>query len=93
MRFEPTNPAPPVTIMKFFILDKPGNVLLSRVLRQSTIGAERLDFRVRNGIGYNTFAITTRQRSYNGFIFYVKFYLFEFFLFFLTLHNKKPKGK
>ena len=39
----------------------PGNVLLFRVLRQSTIGAERLDFRVRYGIGYYTFAIITRQ--------------------------------
>ena len=29
------------------------------------IGAERLDFRVRNGIGYYTFAIITRQRTYN----------------------------
>ena len=36
-----------------------GNVLLSRALRQSTIGAEGLDFRVRNGIGYNPFAIIT----------------------------------
>ncbi len=39
----------------------PGNVLLFHVLRQSTIGAERLDYRVRNGIGYDTFAIITRQ--------------------------------
>ena len=62
IRFEPTNPAPPVTIIKFFIwICEPGNVLLFRVLRQSTIGAERLDFRVRNGIGYYTFAIITRQ--------------------------------
>ena len=38
-----------------------GNVLLFHVLRQSTIGAERLDFRVRNGIGYNTLAIITGQ--------------------------------
>ena len=44
----------------------PGNVLLFRVLRQSTIGAEGLDFRVRNGIGYNTFAIITRQGIYSG---------------------------
>jgi len=39
----------------------PGNVLLFHVLRQSTIGAERLDCRVRNGIGYYTFAIITRH--------------------------------
>ena len=39
----------------------PGNVLLSHVLRQSTIGAEGLYFRVRNGIGCGPFAIITRQ--------------------------------
>jgi hypothetical protein len=38
-----------------------GNVLLFHALRQSTIGAEGLDFRVRNGIGYNTFAIITGE--------------------------------
>ena len=42
----------------------PGNDLLFRVLRQSTIGAERLDFRVRNGIGYDPFAIITRPGAY-----------------------------
>ncbi len=42
----------------------PGNVLLSHVLRQSTIGAEGLDFRVRNGIGYYPFAIITRHIGY-----------------------------
>ena len=36
-----------------------GNVLLFHVLRQSTIGAEGLDFRVRNGSGYGPFAIIT----------------------------------
>ena len=61
IKLEPTNPAPPVTIMRFFILNIPGNLLLFRVLRQSTIGAERLDCRVRYGIGYYTFAIITRQ--------------------------------
>ena len=47
-----------------FNILKPGNVLLFHVLRQSTIGAEGLDFRVRNGIGYYTFAIITRQQTY-----------------------------
>ena len=42
----------------------PGNDLLSHVLRQSTIGAEGLDFRVRDGIGYYPFAIITRQCIY-----------------------------
>ena len=45
----------------------PGNVLLFHVLRQSTISAERLDCRVRDGIGYNTFAIITRQKCYSNF--------------------------
>ena len=49
-----------------FIINQPGNVLLFHVLRQSTIGAERLDFRVRNGIGYDPFAINTRQQSYTS---------------------------
>ena len=43
---------------------KPGKVLLFHVLRQSTIGAERLDFRVRNGIGYYPFAKITRRSVY-----------------------------
>ena len=43
-----------------YILDKPGSDLLSRALRQSTIGAERLNDRVRNGIGWGPLAITTR---------------------------------
>ena len=47
------------TFIIFFL--KPGNDLLSHTLRQSTIGAEELDFRVRNGIGYDLFAIITRQ--------------------------------
>ena len=42
-------------------LDKPGGDLLSRALRQSTIGAERLNDRVRNGIGWGPLAITTRS--------------------------------
>ena len=42
-----------------FIINNAGKVLLFHVLRQSTIGAERLDFRVRNGIGYDPFAIIT----------------------------------
>ena len=41
-------------------LYKPGGDLLSRALRQSTIGAERLNDRVRNGIGWGPLAITTR---------------------------------
>ena len=65
IKFDPTNPAPPVTTINFFIrIRQSGNVLLFHVLRQSTIGAERLDFRVRNGIGYYTFAIITRHRIY-----------------------------
>ena len=46
-------------LLIFIIFINAGNDLLFHALRQSTIGAERLDFRVRNGIGYNTFAIIT----------------------------------
>jgi hypothetical protein len=48
-------------INDIYHLNMPGNVLLFRVLRQSTISAEGLNFRVRNGIGCNTFAIITRH--------------------------------
>ena len=44
-----------------FIIIKPGNDLLFHILRQSTIGAEGLNFRVRDGIGCGPFAIITRQ--------------------------------
>ena len=47
--------------LAIFIIFEPGNVLLSRILRQSTIGAEGLNFRVRDGIGCGPFAIITRQ--------------------------------
>ena len=50
----------------------PGDVLLFRILRQSTIGAEKLDFRVRDGIGYNLFAIITWQDAYIYILNYVK---------------------
>ena len=41
-------------------LCRPGNDLLSRVLRHSTIGAEAFDGRVRDGIGSDRFAKATR---------------------------------
>ena len=62
IKFEPTNPAPPVITMKFFILDMPGNVLLFHVLRQSTIGANSFHDRVRNGVGCLSVAIVTRKQ-------------------------------
>ena len=36
-----------------------GRYLLSRALRQSTIGVKGFNVRVRNGIGWDTFAVTT----------------------------------
>ena len=66
-----------------FIIFNAGNVLLFHVLRQSTIGAERLDFRVRNGIGYYTFAIITRQIYLLKIINNVKINLCLHFYFFL----------
>ncbi len=43
------------------MLARPGGDLLSRALRRSTIGAEGLNGRVRNGIGCDSLAITTRS--------------------------------
>ncbi len=43
------------------MLGRPGSDLLSRVLRQSTIGAGAFHGRVRNGIGCSRSAITTRS--------------------------------
>ena len=40
---------------------RPGSDLLSRALRQSTIGAGAFHGRVRNGIGCSRSAITTRS--------------------------------
>jgi hypothetical protein len=40
---------------------KPGNDLLSHPFKGSTIGAGELNFRVRNGNGWNLSAIITRQ--------------------------------
>lgn len=49
------------------VLYRPGSDLLSRALRQSTIGAEAVNDRVRNGIGWGHLAITTRpvKNSHN----------------------------
>ena len=41
------------------VAGRPGDDLLSRALRQSTIGATGFHDRVRNGIGWDTCAITT----------------------------------
>ena len=44
-----------------FTFSRPGNVLLSHALRQSTIGAGALNVRVRNGVVCYLSAITTRS--------------------------------
>jgi hypothetical protein len=44
--------ATPHSRLKRFVLGGPGNDLLSRVLRHSTIGAEEFNGRVRDGIGF-----------------------------------------
>ena len=43
---------------------RPGNDLLSRVLRHSTIGAKAVDGRVRDGIGYGHLAKVTRPAKH-----------------------------
>ena len=48
-------PGAPRSVCRFVlrdILDRPGNDLLSRVLRHSTISAEEFNGRVRDGIGF-----------------------------------------
>jgi hypothetical protein len=45
---------------EFSALRRPGNGLLSQVLRHSTIGAKAFDGRVRDGIGSNHSAKVTR---------------------------------
>ena len=43
------------------LFGRPGDDLLSRVLRRSTIGAEGFHDRVRNGIGCRPLAMVTRS--------------------------------
>ena len=47
-------------IAKIFVLGRPGSDLLFQALRLSTIGAEKINGRVRDGIGYRLPANTTR---------------------------------
>ena len=47
-------------------LGRPGSDLLFRVLRRSTIGAERFHGRVRDGIGCYTLAKATRPAKTGG---------------------------
>ena len=47
--------------LTFHPFGRPGGDLLSRALRQSTIGPERLNDRVRNGIGWGPLGKTTRS--------------------------------
>ena len=48
------------------VIRRTGSYRLSRVLRQSTIGDKRFNGRVRNGIGWDTLAITTGSSNYYG---------------------------
>ena len=54
---------PPLAMM-LHEAGRPGGDLLSRALRQSTIGATGFHGRVRNGIGWGTCAITTWSFRY-----------------------------
>ncbi len=49
-----------------FVLGWPGNDLLSRVLRHSTISAEEFNGRVRDGIGFGLLAQVTGPAKDNG---------------------------
>ena len=61
-----------VIVKRIFALRRPGNDLLSQVLRHSTIGAEAFDGRVRDGIGSSHFAKVTRpakgKKKQTGFL-------------------------
>ena len=46
------------------VFGRSGNDLLSRALRRSTISAKGFNGRVRNGIGWDTFAIITRSSKH-----------------------------
>ena len=48
------------------VIRRSGSDRLSRALRQSTIGAKGFNVRVRNGIGWDTFAITTRSSNHHN---------------------------
>jgi hypothetical protein len=52
----------------FSLLGGPGGDLLSHALRRSTIGAEGFHGRVRDGIGWDTLAMTTRSSEQRGWI-------------------------
>src|ERR1700754_2503660 len=52
--------------MQWFAFCRPGSDLLSRVLRQSTIGAGAFHGRVRNGNGCSHPARTTRSAKRNA---------------------------
>jgi hypothetical protein len=49
--------------VRAFAICRPGNDLLFRALRQSTIGARSFHFRVRDGIGCGPPAIATRPAN------------------------------
>jgi len=50
------------------MFERTGGDLLSRALRQSTIGAEAFHVRVRDGIGCFILAITTGSSKHTGFL-------------------------
>ena len=50
------------TVKRDLVLGRPGNDLLSRVLRHSTIGAEEFNGRVRDGIGFFSSSLKSPDR-------------------------------
>src|SRR5438045_4484634 len=48
------------------VFGRPGGDRLSRVLRRSTMGAGGFNGRVRNGIGWNSPAMTTRPAKHGA---------------------------
>ena len=52
----------------------PGNVLLSQRGTLTTIGAEKLNFRVRDGNGCDLLAIATRLYSFRTILLYILYF-------------------
>jgi hypothetical protein len=51
--------------LRLIVFCRPGDDLLSQVLRHSTIGAEEFNGRVRDGIGFRLLARATRPAKDN----------------------------
>ena len=63
-RAAPPRDNPVIKLWKVNVIDKPGNYLLLHTLRCSTIGSEKFNGRVRDGIEFRPLAIITKLMNY-----------------------------